>query len=376
MYFRVYFLRVKFQPINSFKVKLFVNVSVTSYCCLLETVTTRHGDNPNQPHQMSSRLTTSFLRHASNRVLPVNQLVSVRLFHVTRVNQDVSSINDLDHQNKVQSLRRYLADITRLTIPKKEYFELAKSAGLDEKQATDLLPHLHQSGVALYYPENPVLNDVVVVQPQQVTQSMNNLLDVNVLGRELAKHRAELSEIEQQVAPMREKKRELDRRAKNRINTYLFMGFGYLATQTTVLAKMTWIDFGWDVVEPITYFVTFSVALIGYSYFLLMRREYTYGDALNMATNRRRRIEYKKAGFDYHKYSQLEKAWRDKADQIRQECLHVYGKVPQEFNDVMEKVRRQVKEGELFANDELKDATRPEGAPHEANPNAKTTLVK
>jgi hypothetical protein len=328
---------------------------------------------------MSRVQSIQFLRRSGQQVLTLERFATVRrLFHVSRISMQDVTVNDLDQQQRVQSLRRHLNEISRLTIPKSEYIKLANDvAGMDEKQALELLPHLHQSGVALHYSNNPVLGDVIVVQPQQVTQSMARLLDTNVLHRELEKHKEELAKIEAQVAPMREKKRELDTRAKNRITTYLFMGLGYLVAQTTILAKMTWIDFGWDVVEPITYFFTFSVALIGYSYFLLLRREYTYGDMLNMLTNRRRRIEYKKAGFDYQKYAALEKQWRDKADQIRQECLFVYGEVPQEFHDTMEKVRRQVAKSELLPNRDLVDATRPEGAPHEGNvAEAKATLVK
>lgn len=47
-------------------------------------------------------------------------------------------------------------------------------------------------------------------------------------------------------------------------------------TQMTVLAYLQFQVFGWDVMEPVTYFVTTGTALIAYVYFLCFRREHSY----------------------------------------------------------------------------------------------------
>ncbi|KAL0487886.1 calcium uniporter protein, mitochondrial [Acrasis kona] len=275
-----------------------------------------------------------------------------------RQKQDGIPLADLEKQQRVQIMKRKLTQSEKLSLSKQDYLDIAAESGIDQAEATKLLNHLHESGVVLHYSNNPLYKDVVVIKPEQVTKSVASLLNVDILQKEIDKHTEELSAIEAKVAPLREVKRELDRKAKNRITAYLFGGLGYLLTQTFILAKMTWIDFGWDVVEPITYFFTFSVALIGYTYFLLVRREYSYDDVLQMMTDRRRRIEYKKNNFDYEAYAHLEREWRDKADQIKQECLWAYGVVPKDFQERMNRVRKQVAQSEIRPNEDLQAATR------------------
>jgi len=50
----------------------------------------------------------------------------------------------------------------------------------------------------------------------------------------------------------------------------------YLIVQVSVLARMVWVDFNWDIMEPITYFVGVFTLLLGFSFFVLYGQDYTY----------------------------------------------------------------------------------------------------
>ena len=49
------------------------------------------------------------------------------------------------------------------------------------------------------------------------------------------------------------------------------MYLGYMAWQFGFLARLTWWEYSWDIMEPVTYFVTYGTSLIVYAYFVLTR---------------------------------------------------------------------------------------------------------
>ena len=51
-----------------------------------------------------------------------------------------------------------------------------------------------------------------------------------------------------------------------------------MSVQFGVLARLTWWEYSWDIMEPVTYFVTYGTAIIAYSYFVLTKQEYLYND--------------------------------------------------------------------------------------------------
>lgn len=52
----------------------------------------------------------------------------------------------------------------------------------------------------------------------------------------------------------------------------IWLGLGLMSFQMGVLARLTWFEYSWDIVEPISYFVTY-VSVIGvYAYFVLTRK--------------------------------------------------------------------------------------------------------
>lgn len=46
----------------------------------------------------------------------------------------------------------------------------------------------------------------------------------------------------------------------------------YMATQFGILARLTWWEYSWDIMEPVTYFITYGTAMAMYAYFVLTRQ--------------------------------------------------------------------------------------------------------
>lgn len=69
---------------------------------------------------------------------------------------------------------------------------------------------------------------------------------------------------------------------------------------------MVWIDFNWDIMEPVTYFVTLGGTIIGYMFFVLFKVEYTYMALKERQVNKNLRKLYLKNEFPWTRWNELD----------------------------------------------------------------------
>lgn len=67
-------------------------------------------------------------------------------------------------------------------------------------------------------------------------------------------------------------KEELALKAKKHTNRLIWFGLVAMSVQAGILARLTWFDYSWDIVEPISYFVTYAAVIGVYAYFVLTRK--------------------------------------------------------------------------------------------------------
>ncbi|NWZ95271.1 MCU protein, partial [Nesospiza acunhae] len=78
--------------------------------------------------------------------------------------------------------------------------------------------------------------------------------------------------------------------------------------QFGILARLTWWEYSWDIMEPVTYFITYGSAMAMYAYFVMTRQEYVYPDARDRQYLLFFHKGAKKTRFDLEKYNQLKDA--------------------------------------------------------------------
>jgi calcium uniporter protein, mitochondrial len=49
-------------------------------------------------------------------------------------------------------------------------------------------------------------------------------------------------------------------------------GFAAICFQVGVFARLTWWEYSWDIMEPITYFATFSTVVISLAYYIVTKQ--------------------------------------------------------------------------------------------------------
>ena len=82
----------------------------------------------------------------------------------------------------------------------------------------------------------------------------------------------QLEEVTLELQPLEKIKTELDQKASQRANLCVWGGLGFMALQFGLLARLTWWEYSWDIMEPVTYFVGTGTAMVAYAYFVLTRQ--------------------------------------------------------------------------------------------------------
>ena len=60
--------------------------------------------------------------------------------------------------------------------------------------------------------------------------------------------------------------------AERRTTILAWSGLCYMAIQFGFLARLTWWEYSWDIMEPVTYFVTYGTAIAAYVYYVITRQ--------------------------------------------------------------------------------------------------------
>ncbi|EFC45109.1 predicted protein [Naegleria gruberi] len=255
---------------------------------------------------------------------------------------DNSDIRAIDRHTRIQTFKDFLNKDNKISIPREEFYKLAQEkVKVTREEAETLLEQFNNSADVLILPDNEALKELVILKPHLITNRLLQHLNVDVVEQEIEMRRDSLLQLEKDLIPLRRVKEECDRKAAKSVNRILWGGLGYLCTQSFILAKMTWIDYGWDVVEPITYFVTFTTAMGGYIYFSLQKRDYTYESATEVILHKRRLKFYKQANFDFEKYQELAKQYNYTVSQIEANIKLVHGMVPLKCEELLHDIKEQ-----------------------------------
>uniref|UniRef100_A0A8B9KC80 Calcium uniporter protein n=1 Tax=Astyanax mexicanus TaxID=7994 RepID=A0A8B9KC80_ASTMX len=148
------------------------------------------------------------------------------------------------------------------------------------------------------------LNDVKFLVQQLYTT-------LRIEEHQLSKEReliGRLEDLNSQLRPLEKVKEELSKKAERRTTWVLWGGMAYMATQFGILARLTWWEYSWDIMEPVTYFITYGTAMAMYAYFVLTRQEYIYPDARDRQYLLFFHKGVKRTRFDIEKYNQLKDA--------------------------------------------------------------------
>ncbi|KZT43406.1 hypothetical protein SISSUDRAFT_997659 [Sistotremastrum suecicum HHB10207 ss-3] len=110
--------------------------------------------------------------------------------------------------------------------------------------------------------------------------------------------RRRLRELEEEIERMSLIKRECDLEAHRGARRTAVGGLGLLVVYWGAVARLTFWDYGWDIMEPVTYLSGLSTVIVGYLWFLYHNREVSYTSVLSQSISARRDTLYRSRGLD------------------------------------------------------------------------------
>jgi len=237
-----------------------------------------------------------------------DQNYSVEPLHMSNVSENLLSTQDLRDitlHAYHQKIRTLLMEQKRHYMPYSEYLIWCESYGLTHEQAATLSKALHKAGIILHFHENDDLKGVIFLKPEVITDALAVALDLKYHTRDAPALRQQLETLLPQYLPLNELKKQYDVRAERNAKWWMKGALVYLTIQFGILARMVWIDFNWDIMEPITYFVGVFTLMGGYIFFVLYGEDYTY----KALENRQRLLALKKLyiskEFNWQKWNTL-----------------------------------------------------------------------
>ncbi|XP_044080214.1 calcium uniporter regulatory subunit MCUb, mitochondrial isoform X2 [Neovison vison] len=139
-----------------------------------------------------------------------------------------------------------------------------------------------------------------------------------------------------QLQPLEQIKAGIEARSEAKTSGLLWTGLALLSVQGGALAWLTWWVYSWDIMEPVTYFITFANSMVFFAYFIITRQDYTYS-----AVKRRQFLHFfhkksKKEHFDVVQYNKLKEDLAKATESLKQVrhslCLRMQGEEINEKN--------------------------------------------
>lgn len=143
--------------------------------------------------------------------------------------------------------------------------------------------------------------------------------------------RMRLRRMSRQIDDLAKIKKECDEIAKKSAHRLAQGGFGLMAGWWGIVYYVTFqTEWGWDLVEPVTYLVGLSTIMAGYLWFLYISRDLSYKAAMNVTVSRRQNALYETKGFDMHRWEQL----MQEANALRREIKTIAGEYDVDWDEL------------------------------------------
>ncbi|KUI58328.1 Calcium uniporter protein 5, mitochondrial [Cytospora mali] len=143
--------------------------------------------------------------------------------------------------------------------------------------------------------------------------------------------RMRLRRMSRQIDQLAKSKAECDELAYKSAHRLAQGGFGLLAGWWGVVYYVTFqTEWGWDLVEPVTYLVGLTTIMGGYLWFLYISRDLSYKAAMNVTVSRRQNALYESKGFDMHRWDQVVQ----EANALRKEIKTIAGEYDVDWDEM------------------------------------------
>ncbi|KAL9851268.1 calcium uniporter regulatory subunit MCUb, mitochondrial isoform 1-T1 [Geothlypis trichas] len=137
-----------------------------------------------------------------------------------------------------------------------------------------------------------------------------------------------------ELLPLEQMKASIMDSADAKTSRLLWVGLALMSTQGGALAWLTWWVYSWDIMEPVTYFITYGSAMAFYAYFVLTKQDFIYPHAKDRQFLHYFYRKSKKQRFNVERYNKLKDDLAEAEESLRRLRQPLRLRLPiQEIND-------------------------------------------
>lgn len=177
----------------------------------------------------------------------------------------------------------------------------------DAMELEDMKHVVHLLHTALHLPEHHLLKE------RQLLERLDNL--------------------KQELSPLEKMKAQLARTADFHSSKVVWTGMALLSVQGGALAWLTWWVYSWDVIEPVTYFITYATSIGAFAYYVLTKQDYIYPDAKDRQFLNYFHKAASKKKFNVEKYNEL----KDELAEVEEDLKRL--RYPTEYQLPLEQIQ-------------------------------------
>ncbi|KAK9525141.1 hypothetical protein VZT92_017469 [Zoarces viviparus] len=112
-------------------------------------------------------------------------------------------------------------------------------------------------------------------------------------------------QLREQLQPLETVRVKMAQEAESRASILGWGGLAYLSLQGGFLGYLTWYVFAWDVMEPVTFFITCSTSMVFFAYYILTKQDLIYPSARDRQFLHFFHQKALKQKFNVRKYNEL-----------------------------------------------------------------------
>ncbi|XP_035906065.1 calcium uniporter protein, mitochondrial isoform X2 [Anopheles stephensi] len=291
-------------------------------CRNYSTTSSNHRGDSNSDMTMSSRRNSSSSSSSSSTTISNAPEVSVRYYrglpHVTvplpsRNERCQFTLRPVTHcvGDFLDMLKVEDRGIDRAAILNREGVRIAAACSIENLMDDEFWLHLNDRQYYVKPPKREKITSEEITRLGDVQALVAQLYEALHVGEhQIQKERelnGKLEQLNEKLGPLEAKKSELDQKAARKTNALTWVGLGLMSVQFGVLARLTWWEYSWDIMEPVTYFVTYGTAMAAYAYFVLTKQEYLLPDVKDRQHLITLHKAAKKAGVNLAEYNDIKR---------------------------------------------------------------------
>uniref|UniRef100_A0A667WQC5 Calcium uniporter regulatory subunit MCUb n=1 Tax=Myripristis murdjan TaxID=586833 RepID=A0A667WQC5_9TELE len=140
-----------------------------------------------------------------------------------------------------------------------------------------------------------------------------------------------------ELQPLEEVRVQMALEAESRASMLGWVGLAYLSLQGGFLGYLTWYVFAWDIMEPVTYFISYTTSMLFFAYYILTRQDFICPQVRDRQFLHIFHEKAAKEKFNVHKYNQL----KEQLEEVQSDLSRLQSAMRLQL--LVDQIRRQKK---------------------------------